>query len=205
MYSARRGSNSSLLRTVRAVPHGIIRLSRLVLVVGPNMLRFPVSLLTATALIEAIKRVIRRRSSLTKMNAPVESLESTSDCLMKHAAPGTAPRGSILEQESSDVLRATSVVSEDIREALGLSTVTVLYILVVFYILIHLRRRLMSVRNGSNWCDRLQESQFAQSTSQASLSSPFIKLKHGKSSETIGNCTLFVCALVLRVDIERRL
>jgi hypothetical protein len=47
---------------------------------------------------------------------------------MKHAAPGMAPRGSILEHESSDVelgvLRATSVVSEDIREVLGLSTVT---------------------------------------------------------------------------------
>jgi hypothetical protein len=127
--------------------------------VGPSMLRFPVSLLTATALIEAIKRVIRRRSSLMKLNAPVESLKSTSDCPMKHAAPGMAPRGSILERESSDVelgvLRATSAAFEDIRKVLGLSTVTISYILVVFDILMHPRRRLMSVRNGSNWCDHL--------------------------------------------------
>ncbi|KAF8497913.1 hypothetical protein F5888DRAFT_263079 [Russula emetica] len=92
----------------------------------PSMLRFPVSLLTATALIEAIKRVIRRRLSLTKSNASVESLKSTSDCPMKHAAPGMASRGSFLERESLDVelgvLRATSAVSDDIREVLGLST-----------------------------------------------------------------------------------
>jgi hypothetical protein len=130
------------------------------------MLRFPVSLLTATALIEAIKRVIRRRSSLTKLNAPVESLKSTSDCPMKHAAPGMAPRGSILERESSDVeLGVLRAVSEDIRKVLGLSTVTISCIPVVFYILMHLRGRLMSVRNGSNWCDQLQKSQFARSTS----------------------------------------
>ena len=133
------------------------------------MLRFPVSLLTATALIEAIKRVIRRRLSPTKLNAPFESLESTSDCRMQHAALGMAPRGNILERGPSNVelgiLRATSAVSEDIRKVLGLSTVTILYILVVFYILMYLRRRLMSVRNGSNWCDRFQKSQFARSTS----------------------------------------
>jgi len=93
------------------------------------MLHFPVSLLTATALIEAIERVIRRRSFFTKLNASVESLKSTFDCPMKHAAPGMAPHGSSLECESSDVelgvLRATSAVSEDIREVLGLSTVTI--------------------------------------------------------------------------------
>jgi hypothetical protein len=137
------------------------------------MLRFPVSLLTATALIEAIKRVIRRRSFLTKLNAPAENLKPISDCPMKHAAPGMGPRGSTLEREPSDVepgvLRATSAVSKDIRKVLGLSTVTISYILVVFYILMHLRRRLMSVRNGSNWCDRLQKSQFARSTSQGLL------------------------------------
>jgi len=45
---------------------------------------------------------------------------------MKHAAPGMASRGSFLERESLDVelgvLRATSAVSDDIREVLGLST-----------------------------------------------------------------------------------
>jgi hypothetical protein len=103
------------------------------------MLRFPVSLLTATALIEAIKRVLSRRLSPTKLNTPVEGLESTSDCLMKHAASGMAPRGSIPERQFSDVelgvLRATSALSEDIREVLGLSMVTILYILVVFHVL----------------------------------------------------------------------
>jgi hypothetical protein len=110
------------------------------------MLRFPVSLLTATALIEAIKRVIRRRLSFTKLNAPVESLKSTSGCLMKHAAPGMAPRGNIPERESSDVeqgvLRATSAISKDIREVLGLSTVTISYTLVAFYILIHSQEKI---------------------------------------------------------------
>ena len=133
------------------------------------MLRFPVSLLTATALIEAIKRVIRRRLSLTKLNAPAESPESTSDCPQKHAAPSMDPPGTVLKRKSSDaelgVLRPTSVVSEDIREVLGLSMVMISYILIVFYILMHLRRRLTSVRCGSNWCDRFQESQFARSTS----------------------------------------
>ena len=165
MCSAKRGNSSSLLRAVRAVPFGITQFSRLYLV-GPSMLRFPVSLLTATALIEAIKRIIRRRSSLRTLNALVESPESTSNCPMKHAAPGMAPRGSILEHEYSDVeLRATRVVSEDIREVLGLSKVTISYIMAVIYILMHLRRILMSVKSGSNWCDRLQKSQFARSTS----------------------------------------
>jgi hypothetical protein len=139
------------------------------ILVGPSMLRFPVSLLTATALIEAIKRVIHRRLSRTKLNAPAESLKPTSDRHIKHAAAGIAPPGSILKRESSDVelgvLRATSAVSGDIREVLDLSTVTISYILVVFFILMHLRRRLMSVKNGSNRCDRLPKSQFARSTS----------------------------------------
>ena len=156
MCSAKRGSSSSPLRAVRVVSLEITLSPRLDLV-GPSMLHFPVSLLTATALIEAIERVIRRRSSFTKLNASVETLKSTFDCPMKHAAPGMAPHGSSLECESSDVelgvLRATSAVSEDIRGVLGLSTVKISYILVVFYILIHLRRRFMSVRNGSHWCD----------------------------------------------------
>lgn len=92
----------------------------------PSMLRFPVSLLTATALIEAIKRVTRRRLSFKKLNGPAESLKSTSDCPMKHATLGMAPRDSILERESSDieldVQHTTSAVSEDIRKVLGLST-----------------------------------------------------------------------------------
>jgi len=188
MCSAKRGSNSSLLCAVRAIPLGITRLSRSNLV-GTSMLRFPVSLLTATALIEAIKQVTRRRLSRTKLNAPVESLKSTSggtDCPMKHAAPGRVPRGSILERESSDVelgvLHATSAVSEDIRKVLGLSTVTISYIPIVFHILIHLRRRLMSVKNGSNRCDRLQKIQFARSTSQGSPS-PSLNLKQASQQK----------------------
>lgn len=162
--SAKHGSSSSLPRAVRPIPLGITRLSRSDLV-GLSMLHFPVSLLTATALIEAVKRVIRRRLPLTTLNAP----KSTSDCPVKHAAPDMAPGGSILEHESSEVdpgvLHTMNAVSEDIRAVLGLSTVTILHILVVFYILTHLRRRLMSVRNGSNWCDRPQKSQFARSIS----------------------------------------
>ena len=102
------------------------------------MLRFPVSLLTATALIEAIKRVLSRRLFLAKSNTPVESLESTSDCPVVHVS-GMASRGNILERESSDVelgvLHAAETVSEDILKVLGLSTVIISYILVVFYIL----------------------------------------------------------------------
>lgn len=99
------------------------------------MLRFPVSLLTATALIEAIKRVIRRRSSLTNLDAQAESLYPTYDCPTKHAVPGLALRGNIQEHENSDlelaILRATSAVSEDIRKVLGLSMVgKMLYIFV---------------------------------------------------------------------------
>src|SRR6266566_1956512 len=48
MHSKKRGSSSSPLRAVRAISLDITRLSRLDLV-GPSMLRFPVSLLTATA------------------------------------------------------------------------------------------------------------------------------------------------------------
>ena len=97
--------------------------------VGPTMLRFPVSLLTATALIEAIKRVICRRLSSTKLNVPA----STCDCPTKHPVPGVAPQGNTLENETSDLelaaLRATRAVSKDIRKVLGLSTVgKILYI-----------------------------------------------------------------------------
>jgi hypothetical protein len=130
------------------------------------MLYFPVSLLTATAFIEAIKRVIRRRLSPTKMNAPAKSLNSTYD--LKHAVPGVAPRVSIPEHESSDlelgIPRSLRVVLEDIHEVLGLSTVIV-YFGCIFHVLTHLRRRPMSVRSGLHWCDWLQRSRFARSTS----------------------------------------
>lgn len=168
MCSAKHGNSSSLPRAVRIFPLGITRSFRLNLI-GLNMLRFPVSLLTATALIEAIKRVICRRLSLTTLSA----FKSTFDCPVKHVAPDLAPSSSIQEHGSSEVdpgvLHTTSAISEDIREVLGLSTVTILHILVVFYILTHLRRRLMSVRNGSNWCDRPQKSQFARSISWGHL------------------------------------
>ena len=95
------------------------------------MLCFPVSLLTATALIETIKRVIRRRLSLTKSNVPAESLNSIYDCPLEHSMPGIAPRVSILERESSDLelgtLRSLRAVLEDIHHVLGLSTVNIVY------------------------------------------------------------------------------
>ena len=90
--------------------------------VGRSMLRFPVSLLTATALIEAIKRVICCRLSA-----------STCDCPTNHLVPGLALQDNAVENESSDLelaaLRATRSVSNDIRKVLGLSTVgKILYI-----------------------------------------------------------------------------
>ena len=95
------------------------------------MLCFPVSLLTATALIEAIKRVVRRRLSPTKSNVPAESLNSIYDCPSEHAMPGVAPQVSFLERESSDIelgmLRSLRAVLEDIHHVLGLSTVNIVY------------------------------------------------------------------------------
>ena len=95
------------------------------------MLCFPVSLLTATALIEAIKRVIRRRLSLTKSNAQAGNLNSTYDCPLEHAMPGVAPQVSFLERESSDLelgmLRSLRAVMEDLHHVLGLSTVNIVY------------------------------------------------------------------------------
>lgn len=90
------------------------------------MLGFRVSLLTATALIEAIKRVIRCRLSAAR----------TCDCPTTYVAPGVALQGNTMENEYSDLesatLRATRAVSEDIRKVLGLSTVgKILYIWVV--------------------------------------------------------------------------
>ncbi len=165
-FSARRGSSSWLLRAVRAIIFGNTQMSRLDLV-GPSMLCFPVSLLTATALIESIKQVIRRRLSFAMLNAPAESPKSTSDCPMRHAAPGGALQSNVEHESSeveSEILRKTSAVFKDIREVLDLSTVRRLYVRLFFYILTHPRRRLMSVRDGSNWCDRPQRSRFARST-----------------------------------------
>src|SRR5713226_9439914 len=124
-FSARRGSSSWLLRAVRAIIFGNTQMSRLDLV-GPSMLCFPVSLLTATALIESIKQVIRRRLSFAMLNAPAESPKSTSDCPMRHAAPGGALQSNVEHESSeveSEILRKTSAVFKDIREVLELSTV----------------------------------------------------------------------------------
>ena len=92
------------------------------------MLCFPVSLLTATALIEAIKRVVRCRLSLTKSDVPAESIY---DCPLEHAMPGVAPQVNFLERESSDLelgmLRSLRAVLEDIHHVLGLSTVSIVY------------------------------------------------------------------------------
>jgi len=89
------------------------------------MLRFPVSLLTATALIEAITRTVRRRQSLVRSTACAERLGCACDCRVDHVAHGGAPQNTIQDHEASDaglgVPRATSAALEAIREILGIS------------------------------------------------------------------------------------
>ncbi|KAI9508638.1 hypothetical protein F5148DRAFT_872277 [Russula earlei] len=91
----------------------------------PSMLRFPVSLLTATALIEAIKQVVRHREFVVKSTtrADWERLHCAGDGHMKHLTAGGPPQKISLKDEYTalDVLRATSAVIEDIRKVLGLS------------------------------------------------------------------------------------
>lgn len=101
------------------------------------MLHFPVSLLTATALIEAITRTVRRRQSLVRSTACAERLGCARDCRVDHVAHGGAPQNTIQEHKASDaglgVPRATSAASEAIREILGISEVrSSLFIFLIF-------------------------------------------------------------------------
>jgi hypothetical protein len=99
--------------------------------VGPDMLRFPVSLLTATALIEAITRVVCRRLSVMRMTTRAEHLERIGDWRVNHddtipgAGVSTPEITSVHEPADAELnmLRATTTVFEDIREILGLSEV----------------------------------------------------------------------------------
>jgi hypothetical protein len=93
------------------------------------MLRFPVSLLTATALSHTIKQVIHHRLLLFKGNPEkaVRRPDCSCDCHMKIATSGRFAQNTVLEYEQSDselnILRSASAVLEDIREVLGLSVV----------------------------------------------------------------------------------
>ncbi|KAH9956011.1 hypothetical protein BC827DRAFT_1140235 [Russula dissimulans] len=97
----------------------------------PDMLRFPVSLLTATALIEAITRVVCRRLSVMRMTTRAEHLERIGDWRVNHgdtipgAGVSTPEITSVHEPADAELnmLRATTTVFEDIREILGLSEV----------------------------------------------------------------------------------
>ena len=78
------------------------------------MLRFPVALLTATALIEAITRIVCRHLSLTKLRARYAMSDNTKAMVSLEEKP---------TDEESRILHATSGLFEDIRTVLGLSVV----------------------------------------------------------------------------------
>jgi len=89
------------------------------------MLRFPVSLLTATALIEGITRVVHRRLSVTKTTTRAECIGGW-HMIHDDTAPGAGASTEITQVDEPgdadlDMLRSTSTVFEDIRETLGLS------------------------------------------------------------------------------------
>ena len=91
------------------------------------MLRFPVSLLTATAISYAIKRVVHRRLSLMKVRNTTEHTACTCDCHMELELPAGFPQDTAPEHELTDaeltILGPMNAVLEDIREVLGLSVV----------------------------------------------------------------------------------
>jgi hypothetical protein len=80
------------------------------------MLRIPVALLTATALIEAITRVVCRHLSLMKLRtrAAKYAMSDNTQALFLEEKPTS---------EESRMLHATSGLFEDIRMVLGLSAV----------------------------------------------------------------------------------
>jgi hypothetical protein len=93
------------------------------------MFRFPVSLLTATAISHAIKGVIHRRFSLLKVRDTTECPTCACDCHMEFASPGGFPQNTVPEHELTDtelaMLASMNALLEDIREVLGLSAVRI--------------------------------------------------------------------------------
>jgi hypothetical protein len=80
------------------------------------MLRFPVALLTATALIEAITRVVYRHLSLMKMRSRYATgMSANTEALFLEEKRA--------DEESRIVLHAMSGLFDDIRTVLGLSAV----------------------------------------------------------------------------------
>jgi hypothetical protein len=138
------------------------------------MLRFPVSLLTATAIRHAIRRVAHHRPSPLKGERAVECPNCACDCHTNATASGKSFQNTVLEQAQSDadlsMQRSISGVLEDIREVLGLPVVrstrsgSVIINILTYY----LRRRSRNVRSGSHRCVRLQRSLFTQSTFEVS-------------------------------------
>ena len=91
------------------------------------MLRFPVSLLTATAFSHAIRHTLPHRLSHWKRVSEkgVEHPDCSCVCHMKTAVPGGFPQNIVLEQPDAElrILRSTRAVLEDIRVVLGISAV----------------------------------------------------------------------------------
>ncbi len=107
--------------------------------VGPSMLRFPVSLLTAAALSHAILQVVHHRRALLEAGKAAEHPGCACACHhMKPAAAGGFPQNTVPEHEPSNaelgILHPTSAVLEDIREVLGLSVVrnTLIWLILIF-------------------------------------------------------------------------
>ncbi|KAI9439117.1 hypothetical protein H4582DRAFT_2142468 [Lactarius indigo] len=88
------------------------------------ILRFPMSLLTAAALIEAITGVVCRHLSLVKLRTRAECLDCICGCHAKRAMSDNRKAPFLEEKpidEESRILHATSGLFEDIRTVLGLS------------------------------------------------------------------------------------
>lgn len=95
---------------------------------APDMLRFPVSLVTTTALIEAITRVVCHHLSLInlKLRTRAGCLDCICECHTKHAMSDNLNTKALsLEEKPTDeesrILHATCGLLEDIRTLLGLS------------------------------------------------------------------------------------
>ncbi|KAI9450384.1 hypothetical protein BJY52DRAFT_179431 [Lactarius psammicola] len=89
---------------------------------SPDMLRFPVSLLTATALIEAITGVVCRHLSLVKLRIRAGCPDRICGCHTKHAMPDNTEVLFLEEKptaEESRMLHATTGLLEDIRTYIG--------------------------------------------------------------------------------------
>ena len=89
------------------------------------MLRFPVALLTATALIEAITGVVCRHLSLSKLRTRYAMSDNTKALVFLEEKP---------TDEELRILHATSGLFEDIRTVLRLSVVrhTLTWLLLIF-------------------------------------------------------------------------